>query len=250
IVIFSVLVGGILLTPFIFAGAWLRRHSPDFLPFLLYAGLLFAFSAIVSAVHVPNGTFIHSGAALAPQSYLLALEAVLALVTWVARRRPSWNAESAGRVFTAGLIGISVLGAVYFTATVHEAWGQERDLNQAVGAALGAQGAAPSEVVMALDTGAINYWTGHPAVVAPNDSIGTVEEVAQAYDVRWLFVERSNSVAALGPIIDGTGRPGWVGSPVWSVTGPTTTVDAALYPICFSTSDPRCTVLASTGGGR
>jgi hypothetical protein len=249
-VIFTVLVGGVLLTPFIVAGAWLRRHSPDFLPFLLYAGLLFAFSAIVSAVHVPNGTFIHSGAALAPQSYLLALEAVLALVTWVARRRPSWNAESAGRVFTAGLIGISVLGAVYFTATVHVAWGQERDLNQAVGAALGAQGAAPSEVVMALDTGAINYWTGHPAVVAPNDSIGTVEEVAQAYDVRWLFVERSNSVPALGPIIDGTDRPGWVGAAVWSVTGPTTTVDAALYPICFSTSDPRCTVLASTGGGR
>ncbi|MFI5200633.1 MAG: glycosyltransferase family 39 protein, partial [Candidatus Limnocylindrales bacterium] len=70
IVIFTVLVGGVLLTPFIVAGAWLRRHSPDFLPFLLYAGLLFAFSAIVSAVHVPNGTFIHSGAALAPQSYL------------------------------------------------------------------------------------------------------------------------------------------------------------------------------------
>ena len=90
--IFAVLVGGILLTPFIVAGAWLRRHSPDFLPFLLYAVLLFAFSALVSAVHVPNGTFIHSGAALAPQSYLLALEAVVALVAWVARHRPSWNA--------------------------------------------------------------------------------------------------------------------------------------------------------------
>ena len=82
-------------------------------------------------------------------------------------------------------------------------------------------------------------------MVAPNDPIATVESVARAYDVRWLFVERSNAVPALGPILDGTGRPGWVGPPVWSVTGQTTTVDAGLYPICFTTGDPRCVVLAA-----
>jgi hypothetical protein len=250
IIIFGVLAGGVLLAPFIVAGAWLRRHSSHFLPFLLYAGLLFAFSGLVSAVHVPNGTFIHSGAALAPQAYLLALEAILATVAWVARRRPSWNAESAGRVFLGGMIGITLVGAIYFTANVHETWGQERDLDLAVGAALGAQAAPPSDVVMSLDTGAIKYWTGHPGVVAPNDPIETIESVARAYRVRWLYVERSDAVPALGPILDGSGRPGWVGAPVWSVTGTASTVDAGLYPVCFSTSDPRCTVLAATGGSR
>ncbi|MGH2512817.1 MAG: ArnT family glycosyltransferase, partial [Candidatus Limnocylindrales bacterium] len=219
IVIFSVLVGGILLTPFIVVGAWLRRHSADYLPFLLYAGLLFAFSAIVSAVHVPNGTFIHSGAALAPQSYLVALEAVFALVAWIARRRPAWKPDSAGRVFSGGLIAISILGAVWFTVSVHDTWSQERSLDQAVGAALGAHGAAANDVVMSLDTGALKYWTGHPGVVAPNDPIATIESVARAYDVRWLYVERADAVPALGPIIDGTARPGWVGPSVWSVTG-------------------------------
>ena len=127
-------------------------------------------------------------------------------------------------------------------------WGQERDLNQAVGRGPRAPRArAPNDVVMALDTGAINYWTGHPAVVvAPNDSIGTVEEVAQAYDVRWLFVERSNSVPALGPIIDGTGPPG-LGRAAGlerdryrprRSTRPSTRSASA-------TADPRCTVLAS-----
>src|SRR5664279_1072304 len=130
ITIFSVLVGGILLAPFMIGGAWLRRHSPDFLPFFLYTGLLFAFSGLVSAVHVPNGTFIHSGAALAPLAYLLALEAVVALVAWIARRRPSWNAQSASRVFAGGMVGITILGAVYFTASVHETWSTERDLDQ------------------------------------------------------------------------------------------------------------------------
>ena len=244
LVIFSVLVGGILLAPFIAAGAWLRRHSADFLPFLLYAALLFAFSGIVSAVHVPNGTFIHSGAALAPQSYLIALEAVVALVAWIARRRPSWNAESAGRVFVGGIVGISLLGAVYFTANVHDTWSTERSLDQAVGAALNAHGAAPDDIVMSLDTGAVKYWTGHPGVVAPNDPIATIQSVAQAYNVRWLYVERSDAVEALGPVLDGSGRPGWVGPPVWSVTGPSATIDAGLYPVCFSTADPRCVVLA------
>ena len=65
---------------------------------------------------------------------------------------------------------------------------------------------------MSLDTGAIKYWTGHPGVVAPNDPIATIESVARAYDVRWLYVERSNAVPALGPILDGSGRPGWVGA--------------------------------------
>ncbi len=248
ITIFSVLVGGILLAPFMVAGLWLRRHSPDFLPFFIYGALLFAFSGLVSAVHVPNGTFIHSGVALAPQAYLLALEAVVALVAWFARRRPTWNAANASRVFSAGMVGITLLGAVYFTTSVHETWGRERDLDQAVGAALGSHGAAPDDVVMSLDTGAIKYWTGHPGVVAPNDPLTTIESVAQAYHVRWLYVERSNAVTALGPILDGSGRPGWVGSAVWSVTGTSATTDAGLYPICFSTADPRCTVVAQLGG--
>jgi hypothetical protein len=244
IVIFSVLVAGIILAPFMVAGAWLRRHSADFLPFFLYTALLFAFSGLVSAVHVPNGTFIHSGAALAPQAYLLALEAVIALVAWIARHRPAWNAESASRVFVGGMIGITLLGAVYFTASVHATWSHERDLDQAVGVALGVNGAAPDDVVMSLDTGAIKFWTGHPGVVAPNDPITTVESVARAYDVRWLYVERSDAVPALGPILDGTGRPAWVGPPVWTVTGPGT-IEAALYPVCVTNGDPRCVVLAS-----
>jgi hypothetical protein len=248
IVIFTVLAAGIILAPFMVAGAWLRRHSADFLPFFLYTALLFAFSGLVSAVHVPNGTFIHSGAALAPQAYLLALEAIVALVAWIARHRPSWNPGSAGRVFVGGTIGITLLGAVYFTANVHATWSHERDLDQAVGVALGVSGAAPDDVVMSLDTGALKYWTGHPGVVAPNDPITTIESVARAYDVRWLYVERSDAVPALGPILDGTGRPAWVGPPVWTVTSPGT-VDAGLYPVCITTGDPRCVVLASAKAG-
>ena len=67
---------------------------PDFGPFFAYAGLLFAFSTLVSAVHVPGGTFIHSAVALAPHAYVLALEGIAVAVGWVAARRRTWNAAA------------------------------------------------------------------------------------------------------------------------------------------------------------
>ena len=98
IVSFVVLVAGIVLAPTMVIGAWLRRRSIDYRPFFAYAVILFAFSALVSAVHVPNGTFIHSAIALAPQATILALEGVVVAVAWVAARR-HWNAAQASRTF-------------------------------------------------------------------------------------------------------------------------------------------------------
>ena len=95
--IYIVLVAGFVLAPLMVVGAWSRRRSRDFGPFFAYAIMLFAFSAIVSAVHVPGGTFIHSAIALAPYSYILALEGIVVAIAWIARRRPAWDAEAATR---------------------------------------------------------------------------------------------------------------------------------------------------------
>ena len=83
-------------------GAWHRRRDAAFGPYFGYAILLFAFSALVSAVHVPGGTFIHSAVALAPHFYVLALRGIVAWVEWIAARRRGWNVESASRVFVTG----------------------------------------------------------------------------------------------------------------------------------------------------
>ena len=68
-------------------GAWQRRRDPAFTPWLVYALTLFLFSAALSAVHVPYGTFIHSAVALVPHAYLLAL---------VGMARRSWTGWPAG----------------------------------------------------------------------------------------------------------------------------------------------------------
>src|SRR4029453_1714295 len=81
--IFNTLILARFLLPFALVGAWARRRSVDFGPYFAYVAILFAFSALVSAVHVPGGTFIHSAVALAPYAYILALEGIAVLVAWI-----------------------------------------------------------------------------------------------------------------------------------------------------------------------
>ncbi|MDP9483097.1 MAG: glycosyltransferase family 39 protein, partial [Chloroflexota bacterium] len=252
VISFVVLVAGVVLAPLIVVGAWLRRRSVDFAPFYVYATLLFAFSALISAVHVPNGTFIHSAVALAPHASILALEAVVWLVAWVAIRRRGWDAAEASRVFVGAAVALTMLVGVGFSFATRAAWAEERAIKVAVGTALAQAGAAPSEVVMSLDTGGVRYWTGHPGVVAPDDPIATVERVAQAYGARWLLVERRDTVPALADLLKDDGRhASWIGPAVWREPAgvPATASasalawagsDAALFPVCLAGGDPRC----------
>jgi hypothetical protein len=226
--IYVTLVAGFVLAPFMVVGAWLRRRSIDFGPFFGYGFLLFAFSTIVSAIHVPGGTFIHSAVALAPHSYVLALEGIAAAVAWLAARRPTWNEASATRVFTGAAIVFAVGTAVFGTAFVHTAWAANRDRYLRVGDALTAAGAAPDDRVMSIDAAGTKYWTGHGGVVLVNDPLDTIHDVARAYDIRWLVLDRQDSVESVAPILDGAQPPAWLGSPILTEGQPTR---LAVYPV-------------------
>ncbi len=249
--IFSVLVGGVLLVPFMGTGAWARRRSIDFGPFFLYAGILLAFSALVSAVHVPNGTFIHSAVGLAPHAYILALEGIALAVAWVAARRPTWHAPMATRVFIVTAIGFAVLAAGGSAIATQATWTGRRDNLQVIDRWLAEADAPISDRVMSIDASGTLYWSGHPGVVLVNDPLDTIEDVARAYDIRWLVIDRSETVAAVAPILDGEPRPAWLGPPVGSrpaqqVPGasplPAGALGIALYPVCLDADDARCSV--------
>ncbi len=226
--IYLTLVLGFVLGPPLVIGAWARRRSLDFGPFFVYAGILFAFSAIVSAVHVPGGTFIHSAVALAPYSYILALEGIAIAVAWIAARRPAWNREAATRVFTGAAIafalGVAVLGAF----SVHDTWSARSDGATAVAAALDAAGAPTTDRVMSIDASGTRYWSGRGGVVLVNDPLDTIHDVIRAYDIRWLVLDRGDAVDAVAPILDGTSQPSWLGQPILSQGSPTR---LAVYPV-------------------
>ena len=246
--IFSVLAGGVILVPFILLGAWGWRHSPDFVPFFTYAGILFAFSGLVSAVHVPGGTFIHSAVALVPHASILALLGLEAIVGWVAARRRSWNGEGAGRVFVGAAIVFAALTALSSALATHSAWATRRDQEAAVAAALDAAGAPATDRLMSIDAAGYRYATGRGGVVLVNDPLPTIEEVARAYGIRWLVLERADSVPAAAPILRGEARPAWIGAPTLVLPDAAAASGGmpalALYPVCLEPSDPRC----ATGG--
>ena len=244
VMIYVTLVAGFVLSPFIAIGGWARRRSLDFGPFFLYAGLLFGFSALVSAVHVPGGTFIHSAVALAPHTYILALEGIVVGVAWVARRRPAWDADGAARFFGAAAIGFALLCTVAGSLVVHANWAERADRFRTVAAALDAAGAAATDRVMSIDASGTRYWTGRGGVVLVNDPLDTVEAVARAYDIRWLVLDAGDSVAAAGPIIGAGERPDWIGPPIVTdgLTPPASGELTALgvYPVCLEPADRRC----------
>jgi hypothetical protein len=243
--IFTTLVAAGILLPFMLLGGWARRRSVDFGPFFTYAAILFAFSALVSAVHVPGGTFIHSAVGLAPHAYLLALEGIAVSVAWVAARRRAWDRETATKLFVSALVGLTVVAALPAALVVHQRWERERTERRAVAAALDLAGAAPDARLMTIDAAGYRYQTGHGGVVTPNDPLDTIEQVARAYRIEWLVIERDDAVPALEPVFSGQARPNWIGPRLIAIPGPGGETSAAIYPICASQADPRCAVTAA-----
>ena len=226
--IFLTLVLGFILGPVLVIGAWARRRSTDFGAFFVYAALLFAFSALVSAIHVPGGTFIHSAVALAPYSYILALEGIVLAIGWVAARRSTWNADAALRVFGGATLVFAVVIAIAGSLVVHAIWSARRADQLTVAAALDGAGAPPSDRVMSIDAASTRYWSGHGGVVLVNDPLDTIHEVATAYDIRWLVLDRGEAVDSVAPVLDGTEHPAWLGQPILTEGTPTR---LAVYPV-------------------
>ena len=101
---------------------------------------------------------------------------------------------------------------------------------------------------MTIDAAGFKYFTGRGGVVTTNDSLDTEKEIATAYRISWLVLERDEIATSMEPVLRGEERPSWIGAPVFALPaaggGPPR---IALYPICLSTADPRCTVLAGAG---
>jgi hypothetical protein len=233
--IFTVLICAFVLAPFMAIGGWARRRDALFGPYLLYAIVLFAFSALISAVHVPGGTFIHSAVALAPAGYVLALEGIVIAAAWAAERRPGWEPTQAARTFIAAGVGFCVLAGLVGSLAVHGSWADKAARMQSVDVALDLAGARQTDRVMATDAAGYRYWTGHPAVVLVNDPLATVQAVGDAYDVRWLILEPSDTVPAVTALLSGGPRPPWLGPPVLEHD------DVVVFPMCRTTgNDPRC----------
>jgi hypothetical protein len=239
---FAVMISSIVLVPLLPIGAWLRRRSDDFLPYFLFFAILLIGATLIFPLHVPGGAYVHTAVGLGPHTYILALEAVAAIVAWLAARRRTWDVRVATPIFTWGVVAFVVATAAVYAPIAHGSWDSTRAPRKALAAELDGLGVARDDRLMTIDAGGFKYWTGRGGVVSPDDPIERIEEVARAYAIRWLVLERHAVVEALRPVLRDDERPDWIGPAVYERPSdrPDGIATLALYPVCTTPADTRC----------
>jgi len=198
----------IFLAPFVVAGAWWRRRDAAFQPWIAYAIILFAASGLVFAVHVPNGTFLHSAVALVPYAYVAALVGIEGAVAAVARRRRTWSTPQATRIFSVMAVAAVAVLAVVATFVTARGWQRAQDVAVAIATPL-AGIVQDDDRVMSPDPGAFWYLAGLQGLVTPEDPLPVLEDTLRRYDVRWLILERQFMTEDLAPVSkEPFGQPG------------------------------------------
>jgi len=237
---FAVMISSVVLVPFLLIGALARRRSPPFQPWFVYTFVAFAGAALLYPLHVPGGAFIHTAIGLAPHAAILSVEGILLLVGWIAGRRRHWEAGLAGSIFVWTIVALVIASSAIFTPALHAGWDETRQPRMTLAAELDRMEVRADDRLMSIDAGGFKYWTGRPGVVMPDDPIETIEAVARAYSIRWLVVERADTVRAMAPVLEGQ-RPSWIGPPSFTVPASDGGLPVlALFPVCTTAEDSRC----------
>jgi hypothetical protein len=243
---FVVYLAAVVLVIPVAIGAWHRRHSQDFLPWFTFVAVLVLADTFVFPLHVPGGAFIHTAVGLAPHMSILAVEGIAVAIGWIALRRPGWDAARATPLFTVALVGLTVVTGLFYALAVHVTWDARRQPRLELASALDGLGAGATDRLLSVDPGGLHYFTGRPGVVTTSDPLDTIEQVARAYDIRWLVLERADVVPALVPVLVDDERPGWIGPPVFEVAASDgRTPRLALYAVCVRSDDARCAMEAA-----
>ena len=184
-----VLLGGALVIPF-FYGLWRERRRPELAPFTVYWIVQFLVMALVFTIHAPFGAYYHSAWAWLPFALPMALANGEPLLRALGRHLPLLRRPRNVRFLTGavvvGAIALSLVGSAAMVAL----WSRERATVEAAAAFLTGT-ADRDDVLMYVDPPTLNLLTGNPVVAPPYDPPDVIGDVASAYDVAWVVVERA-----------------------------------------------------------
>lgn len=182
----AVLLGGIFVV-FLVAGLWLNRRRTDLAPFSAYFVVMFVAMGAVFTFHAPKGAFFHSAPAWLPFALPMAVAAVGPTCTAVSRWWRFLGRPATHRfVIVVGLLGamtLSLIGSV----SLWQIWDSARIRVETAGSFF-ISGGLTDDVVLYADPPSLWQVTGNPGVATPFDPYPVIEEVARAYDARWLVI--------------------------------------------------------------
>lgn len=221
----------IFLIPFAIIGLVQLRRRIEFLPFMIYAVLLYLAMTFIFTFPSMRGTMLHSSAALLPFLAIAAPPGIDVFVRWMARRRRTWNAEQAGWVFRIGFIMLSIFLAilVYAQGVFPIGSGSSdiplwnlRDIEYVPIARWLDENARPDDIVMVVDPPTFYNASHRRAIAIPTDSIEAIFQAAQKYKARYLILQFDHprplgevyqgratipGLTRLAEFRDGAGRP-------------------------------------------
>jgi hypothetical protein len=208
-----VVTGGVLLGPFMLAGAW-RRRDPVVAACTAYLGLLLLVMTLAFPFSGARGGFFHSSVAVLPVLWGLTPVGLERALAWVGPRR-RWDPERAWRLFApllvAGSLAVS-LWAAWDRAIAGwpEAPRWERSQRTMARVASSLQALEPRSTVVAVNNPPGFFLaSGIPAVVIPYGDAGVLKQVADRYDVGWIILD-VNHPGPLEPLYTAAGSTDWL----------------------------------------
>ena len=188
----------IVLLPLILLGAWKLRKKP----LLWLAGLVWLMILGVMTVVFPysgaRGGYIHSGAALQPLFWVLAIRGLDAFISFGSRVR-NWDVRMAKPVFGSGLIALSI----FLTVTIYYArifggeianpvWERSWKEHVEIQTDLTEYGLQADSIVVINNPPGFFAATGQPAIVIPDGDITTLISVAERYHASYMALQKDH----------------------------------------------------------
>jgi hypothetical protein len=197
----------VFLMPFTLVGWWRRWRDATLLPALLYGLGLYAAMTLAFTFPGARGGLFHSGGALLPFIFPVAVLGLDDALAWIARRRPYWRPTQAARVFGPAFVALAVLVTAYLTiarvvgmGSPGIAWNRGDTVYVEIGQFLSQTDDAGARVMTNNPPG-FYYHTGRGGVPLPSGDEATLLTAARAFNVDYLVVDR-NVVPALRPLYE------------------------------------------------
>jgi hypothetical protein len=181
----------VFLLPFAAAGVWRLRRDSLLWPFLAYLPLLLLVMTLFFTFPGMRGGLYHSGAALLPFFFAVSGPGLEGVLQAAARRFRHWQVQPAWKVFSAGLVVMSMLlttFASWRSGVLNGAWNERDQAYSEIGRWLDTHGEKDA-VVMVGDAPGFAWHTGHLAVAVPNNPLETVMAAADRYGAGYLVLD-------------------------------------------------------------